>query len=302
MASTRELARRHIMGGVAICGAFLVTGAPVWLAVGAVSPAHGYTMPPPSPSLMCYLAGRSWLGALEVKLSPASEATVQAGTPVTFSGYAQPSVTFAVASSLSLLSSPDIDSGLGSVQPEPSGPLNTFTSAKASATPGTIYWDASFSDATLPECAGVPPGTTFTTPPRTLTVLPAPAPPPPPTAPAAVQVSISALGGFRLAHPVVQYTIHCTARCSGETSYEVTVARRHGKAVRVPKLALNPEPVSITATAGGDTQITHDYRGSALRTLKSDLRAGDVLEFQISVKVTDALGNTAHAQRTARLR
>jgi len=86
-------------------------------------------------------------------------------------------VTFAIASSPALLSSPDIDSGLGTAQPESlsSGPplsyTYTFTSTKATATPGTIYWDASFSNTTLAECSGQSPAT-YTTPARTLTVLP----------------------------------------------------------------------------------------------------------------------------------
>jgi hypothetical protein len=106
-------------------------------------------------------------------LNPAINTIVQAGTPVTFSGNSAASVTFAVASSPALLSSPDLDSGQGSVQPGASS--YTLTSTKATATPGVlIYWDASFSNATLNGCKGLTP-TTYTTSVRTLTVV---SPPP----------------------------------------------------------------------------------------------------------------------------
>src|ERR1700728_4720148 len=94
----------------------------------------------------CYAASQADLGALEARLGPSNGVTVQTGTPVTFSGYSGSPVTFAVASSPTLLSSPDIDGGIGTAQPEE---LYTFTSTKAVATPRTVYWDASFSDATL---------------------------------------------------------------------------------------------------------------------------------------------------------
>jgi len=99
-------------------------------------------------------------------LEPANGATVPAGTPVVFS--AEPLLknapTFSVASSPALLSSPDIDSGTGSQ----SGAFYKFTSTKATATPRTIYWAASFTF--TPEgCEGP---STFTTPSRTLMVVP----------------------------------------------------------------------------------------------------------------------------------
>ncbi len=105
--------------------------------------------------------------------SPANGATVLAGTAVTFSVAAGSNrgLTFSVASSPALLSTPDIDSGPGSLQPGTS--LYTFTSTKATATPRTIYWTASFTF-TPEDCEKA---TTFTTPARTLTVIS-----PPPTA------------------------------------------------------------------------------------------------------------------------
>jgi len=125
-------------------------GALGWVVLGSVSPAQGYTAGPPEPWVICSGDGRASLSVLEAGLSPADGATVQAGSPVTFSGNSESVVTFAVASSQALLSSPDIDSGLGSAQPVPysSGPplINTytFTSTKVAATLGIVYWDASF--------------------------------------------------------------------------------------------------------------------------------------------------------------
>jgi hypothetical protein len=109
-------------------------------------------------------------------LAPPDGSVVPAGTIVSFSGESgfNSPLTFVVASSPALLSTPDIDSGAGSEQ----GGIYTFSSARAAATPGrTIYWAATFTR-TLKGCEGPP--VTFTTTPRTLTVLP---PPPPGGAP-----------------------------------------------------------------------------------------------------------------------
>jgi hypothetical protein len=73
-------------------------------------------------------------------------------------------LTFSVASSQALLSSPDIDVGMGTR----SGAFDRFTSAKAAAAPRTIYWTASFT--LTPEDCESP--STFTTPVHTLVVVP----------------------------------------------------------------------------------------------------------------------------------
>ena len=285
----------------------LVLSALGYVAIAPVSTARGYSVGPMSPAAQCFAASRAIVSALEAKLSPANGATVQAGEPATFSGYASVPVTFNVASSSSLLSSPDIDMGLGSAQSQPSGaPLYTFTSLKASANAVTVYWDASISTASVAECEGLTP-TNDATEPRTLTVMPAPAAPQPAPAPAPapppppLQVSIGALASFRLSHPTVTYTVDCTASCSGDTYYDVVAVRRHGRDVHVAKLDLGPVPVSITATAGGDERLTHRYRGSALRTLEGLPHAGDTIELQIDVKLTGTSGDVTEAHRTARI-
>jgi hypothetical protein len=107
------------------------------------------------------------VGARNTPLEPANDATVSAGTPVIFSAESllHNAPTFNVASSEPLLSSPDIDSGPGSQ----SGSFYRFTSSKATATPRTIYWTASFTF-TPGECEAP---STFTTPVHTLIVAPA---------------------------------------------------------------------------------------------------------------------------------
>lgn len=117
-------------------------------------------------------------------LSPAEGATVVAGTPLTFfarDGSNELPMTFMVASSPALLSSPDIDGGLGTLLPPgyktellppEDNPEYWLTSTKATATPRTIYWTASFTR-NLRSCDEPP--VTFTLPTRTLTVVPSPA-------------------------------------------------------------------------------------------------------------------------------
>jgi hypothetical protein len=140
--------------------------------LGSVDAARGYV--PSPPYIACFNDGEADLASLEASLSPAGGVSIQAGVPVTFSGSSGSPVTFAMASSAALLSSPDIDSGLGTLEPGSSS--YTFTSAKATATPGSlVYWDASFSDAGLKACEGMMPKT-YTTAVRTFTVVP-----PPPT-------------------------------------------------------------------------------------------------------------------------
>ncbi|HEY4810444.1 MAG TPA: hypothetical protein VIH71_05230 [Solirubrobacteraceae bacterium] len=102
--------------------------------------------------------------ASAMRLEPANATSVTAGAPVTFSGESNQALTFSVASSPALLSSPDVDSGTGSQ----SEVFYRFTSTKATAIPRTIYWTASFTS-TPEDCESA---VTFTTPVYTLTVVP----------------------------------------------------------------------------------------------------------------------------------
>jgi hypothetical protein len=111
-------------------------------------------------------------------LSPAEGASVEVGAAVTFSVEGGPSgtVQFAVSTSPSPASSLDIDVGPG-VRSQPN--VTSFTSTKAAAVPGTIYWAATFTSV-LNDCPN--PVAVFTTPARALTVV-APPPPAPPSQP-----------------------------------------------------------------------------------------------------------------------
>lgn len=136
---------------------------------GQASPALAYNEKELAPWLVCAIGRESAEGAAQrMQLEPANGATVPAGTPVVFTAESllHNAPTFSVASSSAMLSSPDIDSGTGSQ----SGAFYRFTSTKATATPRTIYWTASFTF--TPEHCESP--STFTTPVRTLTVLPSP--------------------------------------------------------------------------------------------------------------------------------
>jgi len=286
------------------------------LAVGFSAPAAAYTMEITQFEI-CSSAVESAQISLEATLKPANEfSNAPAGAPATLSGRSDYPVTFAVASTQTALSHPDIESGLGFAELLSSGPppeyTYTFTSTKAAAKPGTVYWDASFSTAAIPACAGLPPSTRATQP-RTLNVSPPPptevamaAPPitsvpaPAPT-PAPLGISIVQSSRFSFAHPTFSYRIDCTASCVGDTYYQVLLLRPHRRARHVAELDLDPTPVTIPATSGGNQQFSRSYRGGTLRVLASDLRAGDVLELQINVKATGVTG-IARAQSTARLR
>jgi hypothetical protein len=267
--------------------------------------AHAYTIGPPSPALICLVATHANLVALEQSLRPVGGSTVPANSPVTFSGFSSSPLSFAVASSPAQLANPDLDSGPGTAQ---AGESYTFTSTKATAKAGTVYWTASFSTSGVRECAGQAPQTE-TTRVQTLTVTPltaAPAPAPAPqetsadmSMPSPVSVRINTPSRFRLAHPTVVYRIQCTASCSGETSYRV-VFRRHGHLVPVARLNLASSPFSI-GTSGGEWQFSHRYSGQALRLLRRLVHDRHAVILEISVSVTDPAGNASHAEGTVRL-
>ena len=248
-------------------------------------------------------------------MAPAEDATVLVGTPVFFTGDSVAGLSFAVASSSTLLATPNVDSGLGSPVAElSSSPLPTysyaFTSINAAATPGDVYWTASFPSSSIPACAGEG-SKADTTKPHTFTVVavPPPAAPPstvPPTTPPAaarkLRVKISAPDSFSLAHATVLYRVHCSASCTGQTSYQLLVAHRNARPVAAPKLGLGADPVSITSELGGDQQVRRRYTGHSLRALGRIMHAGGVVELHISVEVTDSSGNTVAAHRAAKLR
>jgi hypothetical protein len=250
------------------------------------------------PWTQCSLAISAQETVIEARALPEEGATVVAGTPVTFSAPSHARLMFAVASSSALLASPNIDQGFGQLQPsENGGDTQVFTSSKAAATPGTVYWQVSFSDAEVEGCAGVLSGQE-TIPPRALTVEPAPPaalPAPPPESPFSATVSSAHAGRSQVA-----FQVHCSTSCSGTAAYVVTAVHRHRK---TPEHALDPGPwpVSIDSSSGGAQQFAHRYARASLRVLRRLIQAGDELEVQISSTVTDASGDTTVARATTRL-
>jgi hypothetical protein len=193
-----------------------------------------------------------------------------------------------------------VDSGQGVFeQSSTSGPMYSFTSTKATARAGNVYWTASFSTAELPECAGQAPQT-LTTRVRTLTVVPVPPVPLQEASPVAVEATISVARGFHLRHPVVAYGIHCTVTCSGTTDYEVVILRRHKRASRVSRLGRAPTAFAIGAADAG-WQFSERLGASAVHLLKRLLHERDKLAFQLTVSATDLSGEVMHAARTVPL-
>jgi hypothetical protein len=276
-------------------GGLLATAILAALGVLSATPtAQGIAQPPPAYA-NCFSSSSANEAALIHSLTPAENATVSAGTPLTFSGSSSAPLTFAIATSPALLSTdPDIADGAGELQPaSASSPTYSFTSTAASAKPGTIYWSASFSDGTLSACAGLTPST-FTTPPRALTIAPAPesqpatpeAPsPPPPVTPAPLQAGLeTASGDFGAGHPLVVYSVHCSSRCAGHLSCRAYELKRRRRTPAAPALDLPSTAISIAAP-GGEQRVSHRYAGAALRALRQIARAGDQLELHCELTV-----------------
>ncbi len=205
---------------------------------------------------------------------PPNGATVLAGTPVTFSGeFLQQALTFSVASSPTLLSTPDIDGGPGSLQPGAS--LYTFTSAKATATPRTIYWEASFTF--TPEPCEEP--STFTSSVRTLTVV-SPQPSEAEVAKkreeeaAAKRRQEEAEDGVSLDGPTIDVqgthhaaaTLNCrgTATCSGELTLTAKRTTRTGKRAHAEAETIGTGAFSIAAGGTAKVKLTLDKAGRVL--------------------------------------
>ena len=158
-----ETSRKTTRGGIGIrCLVTLVVSTCAMVALA--SPAQALEMGL-APWLVCANSKEAAeVAARTMPIEPANGASVPAGTAVTFSGESNQALTFSVASLSALLSSPDIDSGAGSQ----SGVFYRFTSTRATATPRTIYWTASFTF-TPTDCESP---STFTTSVRTVTVVP----------------------------------------------------------------------------------------------------------------------------------
>jgi hypothetical protein len=253
-------------------GLLAVLGALGWFVTGSVGAARGYV--PSPPYLACFNSSEGDLLVLERSLSPAVNALVAVGTPVTFSGSAGAPVTFAVASSPAMLSSPDIDSGLGALQPGTSS--YTFTSIRATATAGVlVYWDASFSSATLTACEGMTP-TTYTTQVHTFTVV---SPPPPSTMPitpttttttppaASSRVSVAATDIAVQRGGVSLVKLEClgSASCHGQITLSAKIATKaKGKKRSARTVRIGTASFSIAGDETKTVKVNLDAAGRAL--------------------------------------
>jgi hypothetical protein len=237
-------------------------------------------------------------------VTPVNGAEAQAHVPATFTAESQSPVTFDVASSEQGVSKADIDSGHGSAGAGSLATKYTFTSSRATAQAGTIYWAVAFT-ASLPDCGGE--SRTFFTPTRTLQVRPSPesAPTewsPPTTSTSHLRVGISAANVLHVGRPTVSYSIECTSSCTGHTRVQAWLVRRHRKAARAATLDFGPRGVSITNPAGGHERFSKRYQGRALRQLRSMLRGNGQVKLEVTVTAKDASGDPATAHKVILLR
>ncbi|MHB8490670.1 MAG: hypothetical protein ACYDA6_00430 [Solirubrobacteraceae bacterium] len=154
--------RRRTIGVLALAGAFT-------LPLVAAAPRADALTYGGSPAGICAEEHTSTetIERITKLVEPTEGAVVTRGVSLTFTAQSNPGLpfTFQIASSPALISTPDIDSGPGVQQP--AGNIYAFTSTKATATPRTIYWAATFTR-TLTDCEGPP--ASYTTPVRSLTV------------------------------------------------------------------------------------------------------------------------------------
>ncbi len=296
----------HLLAGCAMNVLLLVA-----LLLALAGPTYAFTNGFP-PGLTCSLDVRGNEIVVNGRLTPQDAASIQAGSSVTFSAESASPLTFALASSPSLLPTPDIGIGAGVVQPSAtamSTPTYTFTSSAAASVPRTIYWTASFLESGIPSCASLSPApsNSVTSPVHTLTVLPAPviqepAPAPlPEPLPAPLHIGIRAQGKVHLSRGTVSYPIYCASICTGETSYQVFAARRHRRAIHIPSLDLGDTSVSSNNPGGGTQHVTRRYNGRSLRGFKALLREHDTVTLHIMFKATGPAGIGVEARDTVRV-
>jgi hypothetical protein len=198
--------------------------------------------------------------AIGLSLSPENRAEVRQHGSVEVSGESDPEhpLRFAFASSEKKLDAAEfLDSGAGKDMGKGSGggERYAFTSAKATASPGAVYWDASFT-AHLAKCnEGRGEQKSYKTSAMELQVVAEPPAPPPPVEPppssgggrsggtttwsppppmassASLRVGITAARKLRLRRRrAIAYLVDCTAACSGTASLKAWALGdpRHG--------------------------------------------------------------------------
>jgi hypothetical protein len=231
------------------------------------------------------------VAVLDAHLTPAEGASVQQGATVSFASSSPTPFSIAVASSPRALKAPDIDSG--SATPQGEG-VYAFDSTKASAKAQTVYWQAFFSDASLPSCAGIEPQL-FLTGVHKFTVL----------TPGSVEtlssgaLSIAFLSAKALAraHPGVSYSVSCSTECSGTAHYAVVVLRK-GHPHDAPALDPYPTAIAVPEPSGGSVPITLPFRGRALRALHRLLSEHKTIEVHMSLALAGTSSTTVVKSHT----
>jgi hypothetical protein len=258
-----------------------------------------------SPAQALQYGGSPWLicannkeaaevAARNIPLEPASGATVPAGTPVAFSGESNRALTFNVASSQALLSSPDIDSGTGSQ----SGSFYKFASTKAAATPRTIYWTASWTF--TPEDCESP--STFTTPVRTLIVAPTEAE----LAATKRQQEEAAAKQKLQEEAAAKKKQEETAATGSVLLNSVSIDVKSGRAAAVKltcsDVATCVGKVALTASASGGKGKTRHARTESIGIASFSIAAGEGATVQVPLDKTGrALMGAAHGHLSATL-
>jgi hypothetical protein len=240
----------------------------------------------PSPELSCGIAAVHELGALDIHLSPGDGTSVQQGDTVSFSGSSQVPFSIAVASSPRALKTPDVDSGAAT--PDGEGEY-VFASTKTAAQARTVYWQAFFSDASVPACAGIKPQL-FLTGVQRLTVL-APGAAETGNQPPAFSIGFLAAEPLAKAHPGVFYRVSCSTGCSGTVHYSVDVLRK-GSPHSMPKLDPYPTAIAVPESDGGSVPITLPFRGHALQTMRRLLAEHRTIVVHLSLAAAGAASTT----------
>jgi hypothetical protein len=195
----------------------------------------------------------------------------------------------------------------------------TFTSTKAAANLGTVYWEASFT-ANLKKCNGGEARTfhtagTLGNKANALQVVREPPPPPPTPEPppsgsspgpttswsppgSTLRVAITAARRIRMRGGAFSYLVSCTATCTGSTAVRAWKIHRHHKPVPARALGFRARRVSITHAAGGHVRFNDRFKGRTLRMLRAALRHGGEVKLEVTVAVKDAAGKSTRVSRT----
>jgi hypothetical protein len=224
-------------------------------------------------------------------LIPADGISASQGTQIGFSGGSSVPVTFAVASSPILLSTPDVDAGPGVQQMSPSGGLAyTFTSSKAAATAGTVYWTASISNVGLPDCSGAEP-TTYTTKVRTMTIM-APLPvtmgtTTPPPVPSLVSVLATSLRVSAVDAVAIELACGGETLCAGRLRLRVKQVTKKRRGRKIHTITIAAGTFALTAGTRAVVNVPLNTTGRRLlRTGHQHLTANLQLEQELGIRQT----------------